>query len=393
MTPKAAVQPLLDALTSVLPAGEGTVALHEPAFAGNEWNYVKECLDTGWVSSVGKYVDRFEEMLRETTGASHAVAVVNGTAALEVCLELAGVVPGDEVIVPALTFVATANAAVHCGATPHFADSEERTLGLDAAKLDAYLRDAAQVRGDVCVNRKTGAVIRAAMPMHVFGHPVDIEAASEVCARWKIAFVEDAAESLGSRYKGVHTGNSGVVAALSFNGNKVVTTGGGGAILTNSAELGRLAKHITTTARVKHQWSFMHDRVGHNYRLPNINAALGCAQLEQLPGALAAKRDLALRYARAFDGVGGARIFLEQPWAQSNYWLNVLMLDRPDMGMRDALLEATNAAGIMTRPVWTLMHKLAHFSACPRMDLSVAESLEARIVNIPSSATLRRGNA
>lgn len=368
------------------------VALHEPAFAGNEWAYVRECLDTGWVSSVGKYVDRFEEMLREITGASHAVAVVNGTAALEVCLELAGVVPGDEVIVPALTFVATANAAVHCGATPHFADSEARTLGLDAAKLDAHLRESAQVRGDVCVNRKTGAVIRAAMPMHVFGHPVDIEAVAEVCARWRIAFVEDAAESLGSRYRGVHTGNSGVVAALSFNGNKVVTTGGGGAILTNSADLGKLAKHITTTARVKHRWSFMHDRVGHNYRLPNINAALGCAQLEQLPGALAAKRALALRYAKAFDGVKGVSIFLEQPWAQSNYWLNVLMLDQPDMALRDDILEATNTAGIMTRPVWTLMHKLDHFAACPRMDLSVAEVLEARIVNIPSSATLRRTN-
>ena len=386
------VSRVVAALESVLPPGPGALALHEPVFAGREWDYLKQCLDTGWVSTAGEFVNRFEAMLREVTGAASAVAVMNGTAALHICLQLAGVRRGDEVIVPTLTFVATANAVAYCGAEPHFADSEARTLGLDAAKLDAHLRDVARYEGGICVNRRTGAPIRAVVPMHVFGHPVDLDALAEVCARWKLALVEDAAESLGARYRDRHTGNVGLVSALSFNGNKVVTTGGGGAVITNNAELGRRAKHLTTTARLPHRWSFLHDEVGYNYRLPNLNAALGCAQLEQLPGFIAAKRSLTLKYAEALRGVPGVSLFLEQPWARSSYWLNALLLDVPDLAMRDRVLEETNARGILTRPVWTLMHRLPHFAACQRMDLSVAEALDARIVNLPSSPVLRRSN-
>lgn len=378
---------VLDALGKVLPAGQPTV-LHEPLFAGNEWAYVKECLDTGWVSSVGKFVDRFEQQLADYTGAKRAVAVVNGTAALHVCLRLVGVERGDEVLIPTLTFIATANAVSYCGAIPHFVDSEEKTLGLDPAKLADYLGEIAEMRPQGCFNKATGRRIKAVVPMHTFGHPVDLDPLAELCDRYRIELVEDAAESLGSYYKGRHTGNRGKVSALSFNGNKVITTGGGGAILTNDEELGKFAKHLTTTAKVPHKWLFVHDQVGYNYRLPNINAALGCAQLEQLPGFIESKRKLVQSYRRAFEGVPGVRFFTEPDFAQSNYWLNVLLLDQADLAQRDALLEATNQLGIMTRPAWTLMHKLSMFAECPRMDLSVAGNLESRLINIPSSATL-----
>lgn len=380
---------ILSALRAVLPANQSGIPLHEPSFAGNEWAYVKECLDTGWVSSVGKFVDRFEQQLAEFTGARHAVATVNGTAALHVCLLLVGVERDDEVLTPTLTFIATANAISYCGATPHFVDSEESTLGLDPAKLGHYLQELAEIRDGQCFNKKTGRRIKAVVPMHVFGHPVDLDPLVEVCARFRIELVEDAAESLGSYYKGRHTGNWGRVSALSFNGNKIVTTGGGGAILTNDPEIGKLAKHLTTTARVPHKWSFIHDRIGYNYRLPNINAALGCAQLEELPGFLASKRGLAEKYRAAFEGVAGVRFFSEQGYARSNYWLNALLLDRQFADKRDALLEATNSQAIMTRPVWTLMHQLEMYKTCPRMDsLEGAKDIERRLINVPSSANL-----
>ena len=379
---------ILDAVRRVIPAQRGATALHEPEFRGNEWGYVKECLDTGWVSSVGRFVDRFEGMLSTYTGARYAVATVNGTAALHVCLRLAGVERGDEVLVPALTFVATANAVSYLGATPHFVDSESRTLGLDAVKLEAYLHDLAEVRDGLCVNSRSGATIRAVVPMHTFGHPCDLDALVEVCARWNIALIEDSAESLGSWYKGRHTGTFGRLAALSFNGNKVVTTGGGGAILTNDPVLGQRAKHLTTTARVAHQWSVVHDDVGYNYRLPNLNAALGCAQLEQLPGFLERKRALAARYADALHGISGVKVLSEPKDCRSNYWLNAILLDRPDMANRDAVLRVLNDAGLMARPAWTLMPELPMYAGCPRMDLSVAESLVRRVVNLPSSPCL-----
>jgi perosamine synthetase len=380
---------IIDALKSVLPDRGERVALHEPAFSGNEWLYVKECLDTGWVSSVGKFVDRFEQQLAQYTGVKHAIAVVNGTAALHVCLKLVGVEQGDEVLMPALTFIATANAISYCGASPHFVDSEECTLGLDPDKLERYLKEITELRATGCFNKKTGRRIKAVVPMHTFGHPVDLDPLVRVCHDYRIELIEDAAESLGSFYKGRHTGNWGKIAALSFNGNKVITTGGGGAILTNDEALGKLAKHLTTTAKISHKWSFAHDQVGFNYRLPNINAALGCAQLEQLPLFVKNKRELAKKYHAAFVGIDGVRFFTEPEFAQSNYWLNVLLLDQSCAAQRDSVLEVTNNQGIMTRPAWTLMHELPMHQSCPRMnDLDVAIDIERRLINIPSSAKL-----
>jgi perosamine synthetase len=379
---------ILAVLTSCLPAGAETVALHAPCFAGNEWEYVKQCLDSGWVSSKGQFVERFEGMLADYTGITGAVATVNGTAALHISLILAGVRPGDEVLTPALTFVATANAVSYCGAIPHLVDCEARTLGLDPAKLADYLAGLAEVRHAVCFSRRTGRPIRAVIPMHTFGHPVDLDPLAELCARYRITLIEDAAEALGSFYKGKHAGHWGKMAVLSFNGNKTVTTGGGGALLTNDAALARQARHLTTTARVAHQWAFDHDRVGYNYRMPNLNAALGCAQLEQLPGFIKRKRALAERYRRAFAGLAGVRFFAEPEFARSNYWLNALLLETADAGLRDRILEVTNQNGIMTRPVWTLMHQLPMYRDCPQMPLREAEALRDRLVNIPSSVFL-----
>lgn len=384
---------IVNALQTVLPAGGESVPLHEPCFSGNEWAYVKECLDTGWVSSAGRYVDRFEEMLAEYTGVKRAVAMVNGTAALHTCLRLVGVTHGDEILVPALTFVATANAVTYCCATPHFIDSEERTLGIDPHKLTHYLHDITEIRSGRCFNMLTGRRIKAVIPMHTFGHPVDMDPLVELCSLYKLELVEDAAESIGSFYKGRHTGSFGKVSAISFNGNKIITTGGGGAILTNDVKLGNLAKHLTTTARIPHKWAIEHDVVGYNYRLPNINAALGCAQLEQLPTFLKSKRNLAEKYRKAFESIEGVTFFTEPNFAKSNYWLNALLLDKRFSGERNDLLEMTNSLGVMTRPAWTLMHRLAIFKDCPKMDLSVAESLEGRLVNIPSSAVLGGSDA
>lgn len=380
---------IIAAIHAAIGFPDNFIALHEPQFDGNEWVYVKECLDTRWVSSAGKFVDKFEDELAAYIGVRRVIAVVNGTAALHICLKLVGVGPGDEVIIPALTFVATTNAVAYCGAIPHFAECEERTLGLDPTALGCYLEqitDIDEARG--CVNRITGRRIRAVVPMHAFGHPVDLDPLAEVCSRFRVELVEDAAESLGSFYKGEHTGNRGRLSALSFNGNKVVTTGGGGAILTNDEELGRLAKHLTTTAKTPHRWEFNHDMIGYNYRLPNLNAALGCAQLEQLPAFVARKRALAERYRAALAGVQGVRLFTEPDFARSNYWLNVLLLDESFAAERDTLLAATNDSGIMTRPAWTPMHRLPMFATAPRMELPVTESLAARLINIPSSAFL-----
>nr|WP_297351315.1 LegC family aminotransferase [uncultured Caldimonas sp.] len=386
-------QPVVDAVVAavrdVLGEPSNTLALHEPEFAGREWEYVKDCLDTGWVSSVGAYVDRFERDLASFTGAKCAIATSNGTAALHTCLLLAGVQRNDEVLVPALTFVATANAVAYVGATPHFVDSEAVSLGVDAAALDCHLSQIAELRDGVSYNRLTGAPLRALIVMHVFGHPADLDAIAEVARKWCLVLIEDAAESLGSYGRdGRHTGNVGQLAALSFNGNKVVTTGGGGAVLTNDIELGRRAKHLTTTARTSHRWNFLHDEVGYNYRLPNLNAALGCAQLERLPSMLARKRALAERYARALADVEGVKFLREPAGTQGNYWLNALVLDEPYAGLRDPLLAALNDQRYMSRPIWTLMHRLPMYRSCPRADLRVAESMEARVVNLPSSASL-----
>jgi aminotransferase in exopolysaccharide biosynthesis len=339
---------------------------------------------------VGKFVDRFEAELAAFTGAKRAVAVVNGTAALHVALLLAGVEAGDEVLLPALTFIATANAVAYCQAIPHFVDSEERSLGMDAYALRDYLAATTEMRGGHCINRTTGRVIRAVVPMHTFGHPVDIDALLAVAHDFSLQLIEDAAESLGSTVGGRHTGTFGLMGTLSFNGNKTITTGGGGAILTNDLELGARAKHLTTTAKLPHRWNFHHDEVGYNYRLPNLNAALGCAQLEQLPRFLLEKRRLFDRYRMAFADVAGVRIVAEPAQCSSNYWLQTLLIDEPFADQRDAVLTATNDAGLMTRPAWALMHSMSMYSNSPKASLSVAESLQRRLINIPSSAELGR---
>lgn len=378
---------IVDVFKALLPEG-GFKPLHEPTFAGNEWTYVKETIDTGWVSTAGKYVNDFEVRLQEYTGARRAIAVANGTAALHVALLLAGVERDTEVIMPALTFAATAAAAAYIGAVPHFADSEYATLGMDPDKLAAHLDAVAERRGNATYNRQTGRRIAAIVPMHTFGHPVRLDELCAVCEKWGIVMVEDSAESLGSFYKGRHTGQFGRLGILSFNGNKTITTGGGGAILTNDDALGDLAKHITTTAKLPHKWEYVHDMVGFNYRMPNLNAALGCAQMEQLPGFLQKKRALAERYIKAFAGVAGVSFAAEPADCVSNYWLNAILLDKPDMALREDILEKTNAAGFMTRPAWRLMNRLPMYAGAPRMNLSVAEDLEARLINIPSGAGL-----
>lgn len=373
--------------------GGAKVALHEPSFTGNELAYVKACIDTGWVSSVGSYVDLFEHNLAEVTGAKHAVVISNGTSALQVALQVSGVNPGDEVIVPALSFVATANAVMHCGALPHFADSDAATLGLCVPALADYLPTILEQRSGANINRHTGRRIAAILPMHTFGHPVDMPALMEFANRYGIAVVEDAAESLGSWVDGRHTGTHGLCAMLSFNGNKIVTTGGGGAIITNNEQLAKRAKHLTTTAKLPHKWAFMHDEVAYNYRMPNLNAALGCAQLERLESFVLAKRELATRYAQAFADVPGVSLFLERAGTRANYWLQTLILDRDVADQRDAVLSATNDAGQMTRPVWELLTRLPMYASCAAMATPIAQDLARRIINLPSSPQLVTGAA
>ncbi len=386
------VQRIVAAVQRAVGTPNGTLALHEPVFAGNEIAYLEDCIKSTFVSSVGKFVDRFERMLEEVTGARRAIAVVNGTAALHACFTLAGVASGDEVMSPALTFIATPNAIAYCGASPHFIDSSIATLGMDPRALGARLEAIAQRRPNGTINRETGRRIAAIAPMHTFGHPVDMDEIDAVARYWDIPVVEDAAESLGSTYKGHAVGSQARLAALSFNGNKIVTTGGGGAILTNDEELGQRAKHITTTAKLPHKWAFVHDEVGFNYRLPNLNAALGCAQLEQLDGFLASKRRIAAAYQRTFADVPGVQFSREPEGTTSNYWLNAILLDEAHSDMRDEVLAALNASGFGARPAWTLMHRLPMFVACPRGDLSAAESIERRLINLPSSASIQARN-
>ena len=382
-----ALNSILAALQAVLPRNK-FLPLHEPLFQGNENKYVKECIDTGWVSSVGKFVDRFEENLAAYTGVKRAVAVANGTAALHVCLMLAGVKENDEVLVPALTFVATANAVSYCRAVPHFVDSCYENLGMDGDKLAVYLGEIAEVKGGVCYNKGTGRRIAAVIPMHTFGHPADMDKICGVATAFHLTVIEDCAESVGSFYKGKHTGNFGLVAAMSFNGNKTITTGGGGAVMTNDEELGDLAKHLTTQAKVPHKWEFYHNMTGYNYRMPNINAALGVAQLEELPDFLRCKRSLAKKYREAFRESAVAEVFTEPVYAHSNYWFNALILQPAYAHLRDELLALLNDYNIMSRPVWNLLYTLPMYRECPRMDCAVAEDIAARLVNIPSSVAL-----
>lgn len=357
------------------------IPLHAPVFKGSEQTYVSETIASTFVSSVGEYVNRFEQNMAAYTGTQCAVATVNGTAALHVCLRLAGVEQGDLVITQALTFVATCNAINYCGADPLFIDVEESTLGLSPTALEDWLvTHAASDASGRCVERATGRRISACLPMHTFGHPADLAGLVRVCGTWNIPLVEDAAESLGSFYQGSHTGTFGKLAAVSFNGNKIITTGGGGMILCDE-EIGKRAKHLTTTAKKPHPYEYVHDEIGYNYRLPNINAALGVAQLEQLPGFLAEKRALADDYRELFKGMEFQ--FVDEPeGCKSNFWLNAVLC--PDQRSRDRLLEVTNSSDVMTRPVWQLMCDLPMYQGCSRGALDISRSIAQRLVNLPS---------
>ncbi|MBN8260734.1 MAG: LegC family aminotransferase [Xanthomonadales bacterium] len=362
--------------------GEGFIPLHRPVFEGNERRYLVDCIDSNFVSSVGAKVAEFELQVAAFTGAKYAIATVNGTAALHVALQLAGVQRGDEVISQALTFVATCNALRYAGADAVFIDVDLDTLGLSPLALRRWLSANAEVREGRAFNRTTGRRIAACVPMHTFGFPLRIAEVVAVCDEYGIPVVEDAAESLGSYVGGRHTGTFGKLATLSFNGNKTITTGGGGMIVTDDEALARRAKHITTTAKIPHPYEFVHDQVGYNYRLPNLNAALGCAQMERLPEMLAAKAEVARRYAGFFEA-SGVRFVQPIEGATANRWLNAIVLH--DQAQRDALLEYTNAQGVMTRPIWRLMSRLDMFKHCQHDGLENSQWLEARVVNLPSS--------
>ncbi|WP_432702111.1 LegC family aminotransferase [Lysinibacillus sphaericus] len=363
--------------------GKEFVPLHEPTFNDKEVEYVTDCVKTGWVSSVGAYVNRFEEDLAKFVGVKRAVAVVNGTAALHIALKVAGVKAEDEVLMPSLTFIATANAVSYLGAVPHFIDVSINTLGVDADKLKIYLEQIGKLQNNQLYNRETGRRISALVPMHTFGHAADIEGLLKVCEMYNLTLVEDAAESLGSYYNGKHTGSFGKVSALSFNGNKIMTTGGGGAIVTDDDALADYAKHLTTTAKIPHRWAYEHDEIGFNYRMPNINAALGCAQLEKMPLFIQQKRELTKNYEQWLAGIEGVQLFKEPANTRSNYWLQTILLD--EQFNRDEVLDFLNEQGVMSRPIWNPMHHLAIYQNCPKSDLSVTDQLNRSVVNIPST--------
>ncbi|WP_305457008.1 LegC family aminotransferase [Photobacterium leiognathi] len=358
------------------------IPLHAPTFNGKEKAYVMETIESTFVSSVGKFVDDFELKIKSYTGTARAVATVNGTAALHAALYMANVQRGDLVITQALTFVATCNALYHIGAEPIFVDVSPVSLGLCPKAVDAFLQEYAEVTDDGCIHKQTGRRIKAIVPMHTFGHPVELDELIAVCLKWNITLIEDAAESLGSFYKGKHTGTFGDFGAVSFNGNKIITTGGGGMVLCKTKELGARTKHVTTTAKVPHPYEFFHDEPGFNYRMPNLNAALGCAQMEVIEQYLKKKRLLAEGYKDFFNGTD-FKFVTEPEYAQSNYWLNAVIC--PDKESREEMLIGTNSSGVMTRPIWQLMHRLPMFENAIRGDLSYSEFIEANLINLPST--------
>lgn len=358
------------------------IPLHEPRFYGNEKKYLNEAIDSTYVSSVGPFVDRFENEIAAMAETEFGVAAVNGTAALQVALKLAGVNEGDEVITQALSFVATANSIKYNGAEPIFLDVDLGSMGLSPAAVQAFLEEYGDLREDGTYNKQTSKRIAACVPMHTFGFPADMDALLELCNQWKIPLVEDAAESIGSYYKGRACGSMGMMGVYSFNGNKIITSGGGGAIVTNDGELARRAKHLTTTAKVAHPYEYEHDELGFNFRMPNINAALICAQLEQLEAFIQAKRRLAEKYIEFFGSMD-VKFRVEEENTFSNYWLMAVELENRDQ--RESFLQSTNDAGVMTRPIWKLLYKLPMYSSCFRDEQTNAQYLEDRIVNIPSS--------
>lgn len=362
------------------------VPLAVPVFIGNEKKYLNECIDTTFVSSVGKFVDRFEDDIAKYTECKRAVVVVSGTNALHMSLMLAGVERDDEVLTQALTFIATCNALSYIGAHPVFIDVDRDTMGLSPVAVREWLTNNAEMKDGQCYNKRTGRRVRACVPMHTFGHPVHLDELVEVLNEYNIPLVEDAAESIGSLYKGKHTGTFGKVGALSFNGNKTITTGGGGMMLFNDEELGAFAKHLTTQAKIPHRWEFRHDHIGYNYRMPNINAALGCAQLEHIEEYVASKRETAKAYEEFFKDIPDIEFFVEPKDTRSNYWLNVVILK--DKEAQQSFLQYTNDNGVMTRPIWELMNRLPMFEKCENDGLKNTIWFADRVVNIPSSVRL-----
>ena len=389
------VQSVLEAIQEVVGCSskEHPISLHEPNFSGTHaWSYVKDCLDTGWVSTAGSWVSRFEQEICNVTGARHAVVVSNGTSALRLALHLVGVRPGDEVLLPPLSFVATANAVAHLGSVPHFVDVEHNTLGLCPLALASRLEAIAERREGSLVNRETGRRLAAVLPVHVFGHPAEVQQLREVADTWGLPLVEDAAEALASWRGGIHCGLFGDVGTLSFNGNKLITTGGGGALLTNDSDLATFARHLSTTAKLPHPWAFDHDSVGWNDRLPNINAALGVAQLEDLDRRLQAKQRLAQCYAEVFSHLAGVELLTEPTDCRSNQWLVTLRFTVEDPLIAQAnrleLLQCAHASGLLLRPIWTPLHQLPMYENCPAGTLAIAENQGSRLVNLPSSPHL-----
>jgi aminotransferase in exopolysaccharide biosynthesis len=373
---------IIDKIRAIFDEPDKVIPLHTPLFIGNEKKYLEECIDTTYVSSVGRFVDLFEEKIAEYTGSKGAVVCVNGTNALHLALKLVGVEQHDEVITQPLTFIATVNAISYCGADPIFLDVDISTMGLSPKALETFLSNETVMRVDGCYNKSSGRRIKACVPMHTFGHPCRIDEIALICNKYKIELVEDAAESIGSYYKGKHTGIFGKIGVLSFNGNKTITTGGGGMLLFNDVGLAKRAKHLTTQAKIAHPWNFVHDEVGYNYRMPNINAALGVAQLENLNFYLERKRLLATIYKNFFESQS-ISFFSEPENCISNYWLNVIIFESEDE--RDLFLKESNSQGVMTRPVWRLMNRLNMFENCQKGSLVISAWLEQRVVNIPSS--------
>jgi aminotransferase in exopolysaccharide biosynthesis len=381
MTNKITFQEIVGFIKSLYP-NDNPIPLHAPRFLGREKEYLTKCIDTTFVSYVGQFVNDFEEHIKRLTGAKHAIAIVNGTCALKLLLIAAGVKPGDEIITQAISFVATAAAIKHAGAEPIFIDVEEETLGMSPDSLRFFLKKNAVIKNKILINKKTGNRIFAVIPMHTFGHPVRIDEIANICLEYNILLIEDAAESLGSYYKNKHTGTFGKAAILSFNGNKIVTTGGGGMIISDDQELIDRARHLSTTAKKKHPWEFYHDMVGYNYRLPNINAAIGCAQMEYIEKTLKNKKETAALYKSYFSQ--SKYIFIKEPEDScSNYWLNGIIFKNKEE--RDEFLEFSNANGVQTRPVWKLIPFLPPYKSCYLEKIPVSKILESRIVNLPSS--------
>jgi len=381
----ATYQFIIDKIRELYGEPKKFIPLHTPLFIGNEKKYLEECIDSTFVSSVGKFVDLFEDKIAEYTGSKRAIVCVNGTNALHIALRLVGVEQHDEVITQPLTFIATANAISYCGAAPLFLDVDIDTMGLSPKALQTFITEETEIRAGGCYNKSTGKRIKACVPMHTFGHPCRIDEIAHICEESRIELIEDAAESIGSFYKGQHTGTFGKVGVLSFNGNKTITTGGGGMLLFNDEKLAKRAKHLTTQAKVTHPWEFVHDEIGYNYRMPNINAALGVAQLENLDLYLEKKRLLAKTYEDFFQS-RPISFFREPKNCISNYWLNVIIFESENE--RDQFLKESNSQGVMTRPVWRLMNKLEMYKDSLTGDLSNAFWVEERLVNIPSSVII-----